>query len=394
MSVANRSKLSFVTVFIKKIYRKSLKMKTCLKSIIVAIVSAALCCADLISFCTDGGTCLCPAEFPNQVGGCTSDEQPRCKDSQGHVHEGGIHCKSFVEIIPSTLVNQSTYGPESGSSWMCGGSGATFNCPAGKRGIGSCSSAGDPHCGTHCQPKSWTAQDCSPLSSPYQLSTEEGTWQSTSDGGFSKCPDGQVICGSCLSGKDADCSNGSSGRWKCCKLLDCTPTNVTGYWQEVYFGYGSTTVSVDVGVQITGTSTVCESYTVAVQKSVSTGFLFDVSPSFALGASVEVSGKFSQTASLSISTSLSASVHVGAQYSCSNFPGNWVLWQYRYKIDGACPSIVFDQAVTCSELISDPPCCLPGYAWNGTACSGGSPSICAPGTGTVRSPPATRILLP
>jgi hypothetical protein len=290
-------------------------------------------------------------------------------------------CRSFQELIPSTTMNMSDYTPETESAWKCGGSGSTLTCPTSQRSIGSCSSATDTECSGHCQPSTVTAEYCSEpsSSSPYQLSTEEGHWVDGHDGHFATCSGPEVVCATCLSGDDSDCS-GVSGRWKCCKMLDCTPSNVTGYWEAIGGGYGpGSSMQVSFGVSTTSTTSYTQGTAVAVQNSMTAGFTFGVSPSCSIGASTTVTGSYAKSCSMTVSQSLSMSVEVTTVAAC-NLPTDWVQWQYRYNVEGQCAGVVYTNFFTCTENMYTPPCCLPGYSnateANPNACATGSPTVC------------------
>lgn len=328
------------------------------KIVILVLLSGVIVCHGVITKgCGQSYECTCPAEAPNVVEVCASDEDPRCLGK----YETAVTCKTFSELFPLSNVTSSEYtGSETGEAWQCGGTGAVLTCPAKKRTISVCSSAKGTQCGSRCANKAVHSCDCSEPPAPYAVSTAEGYWITGSDGKLVSCGNQEVVCGTCLSGEDPGCSNvKATSRVKCCKMLDCTPTKITGQWFEIMEGFGpASTQQVSIGVAIGGSYSMSEEIATTLSVSVSKGFEFSAGFASA-GKSVQVDGEVSKQMSMSASKYFGMSVSLTTTQSCP-YVGPVVLWQFRYIVEGNCPSTVYLNSFACTQVVTAPPCCLPG----------------------------------
>ena len=91
-------------------------------------------------------------------------------------------------------------------------------CPSGQVMVGACGSGRDADCTDECDADAHHAIKCADAVSSYSVG--DGAWsEAQSYGDVYKCPDGQVACGACQSGANADCDNGAAFmQLKCCSV--------------------------------------------------------------------------------------------------------------------------------------------------------------------------------
>lgn len=313
--------------------------------------------ADYYKQCGSGCSYSCPPEFPVIVQLCASGDDVACGD------ETNMFCSSMAEIYPefnkSLVSSQTSYHSATGIFQSC--SDSEYMCAT---------------CGSHSHPDCsggiFAVGCCTP---EYPIFMKKGSAYKfgATTNHVTGCNGYGIASGHCSSGKGHDCSGGTN-QLQCSKMVDCTPTKISGKWiiQKVGSSVGEKVVTI-VGVGVTDVVALLASLHKNFEIEISKGFNFENIH----GKSVTASADVSKTIAAMAGASFEISTSVISEAWCDFAP--FVLYQFQITIEGSCGEKVFLDAYACTKTRATPPCCLPGYALDSYSqvCYPGSPNLCS-----------------